>query len=911
MIEFKKVSKKYDRILFKDFNFKFEDKGFYLIKGNSGSGKSTILNMISGLDKDYEGDILFDNHSLKGFSNSKLARLRMDDIGFIFQSFNLFENDTVSNNILITLNTLDISKKEKDYKLYEILNRLGLIKLKDTLVSKLSGGEKQRVALARSLVKSPKVLLADEPTGALDFKNSKKIFKILKSISQDILVIVVTHDEYFSNLFGSNILYFNNQKIEYKNIVNEHNPKFVVLNFKNKYKRKYSLSLKFIFNRFKESFKSNKKMNAFIVSMCSISLFLFGLTLTINQEIGNLIINSFSSLCGENSLILESKSSSEVKDYYGASKDDLINIYKTYSDIDEIGCFYLNDFNNFFVESNACYFVNQFNSLIEIPKLNMNNFINYNYVKNVNSIKTFNKIEKYHEDSIILGIDNESMLQITSNLRIKNTYQALSDFLFSYNPYIVLRVENDYWTYDDELIIDLIGITQASSNTIYSSELFYNEYLLEDLMRFPSTLEIYKESEYPWDLKKLYYFKSENKVDLIKEISLSGVFNDLSFDSSFRSDDKVALMHNVSSGLKESDLKIINDNFNINSYYYSTDFGYINYGSIMAGFSKPTFISSSSAELEKIIDKDNKIEYEDYYYLNDSETILRGNYLISDKSKVTLSSNFSKEINGKYPENYKNIAISKGIANKFNFKIGDQIYLGTFTKLNKENNKINGEFNIASFRVSGITNESKNILYQDGYFSIALYRDLFNISPINLNISNITFFLDNKIDKSTIDTFNDLNQNYNLVAPLLEIENSLNESLKIISLVLSVFSVFSLISCMILLTITSYIKFIKSKKESAILILLGFNNYEIFRNSFYSNLFIGLISVVFALFSLIIGNVLISLIINKMIGGSNILLMNNYSVLLLISIIILLSFISSVFLIFKIRKIDINKELHH
>ena len=116
---------------------------------------------------------------------------------------------------------------------------------------------------------------------------------------------------------------------------------------------------------------------------------------------------------------------------------------------------------------------------------------------------------------------------------------------------------------------------------------------------------------------------------------------------------------------------------------------------------------------------------------------------------------------------------------------------------------------------------------------------------------------------------------------------------------------------MILLTITSYIKFIKSKKESAILILLGFNNYEIFRNSFYSNLFIGLISVVFALFSLIIGNVLISLIINKMIGGSKILLMNNYSVLLLISIIILLSFISSVFLIFKIRKIDINKELHH
>ncbi len=911
MIEFKNVSKKYDRILFKDFNFKFKDKGFYLIKGNSGSGKSTILNMISGLDRNYEGEILINNISLKSLSNSKLSKFRMDDIGFIFQSFNIFENDTVSNNILITLNTLDISKKEKDYKLYEILNRLGLTKLKDTLVSKLSGGEKQRVALARSLVKSPKILLADEPTGALDFKNSKKIFKILKSISQDILVIVVTHDEYFSNLFGSNILYFNNQKIEYKNIINEHNPKFMVLNFKNKYKRKYTLSLKFIFNRFKESFKSNKKMNAFIISMCSISLFLFGLTLTINQEIGNLIINSFSSLCGENSLILESKSSSEIKDYYGASKDDLINIYKTYDGIDEIGCFYLNDFNNFFVEENACYIENQFNSLVKIPKLNMNNFINYTYIRNVNSLKTFNKIENYSSNSIILGIDNESMIEITSNLRIKSTYQALSDFIFNYNPYIVLRVENDYWTYDDELIIDLIGITQASSNTIYSPKLFYNEYLLEDLMRFPSTLEIYKETEYPWDLKKLYYLKSENKVDLLKKISLSGLFNELSFDSSFRSDEKIALMHNVSSGLTESDLKIIEENFDINSYYYSTDYGYINYGSIMAGFSKPTFISSSSSELEKIIDKENKIEYEDYYYLNDNDNFLRGNYLISDKSKVTLSSNLSSEINGKYPQNYKNIAISKGIADKFNFKIGDEIYLGTFTKLTKEDNKINGDFNIISFRISGITNESKNVLYQDGYFSIALYRDLFNVSPINLNVSNITFFLNDKISEDTIKKFNEINSNYNLVAPLLEIENSLNESLNIISLVLSVFSVFSLISCIILLTITSYIKFIKSKKESAILILLGFNNYEIFRNSFYSNLFIGLISLIFAIFSLIIGNILISLIINKMIGGSAILIMNKFSILLLLSIIIFLSFISSVFLIFKIRKIDINKELHH
>ncbi len=912
MIEFKNVSKEFDRKLFDNFSFKFEEKGFYLIKGKSGSGKSTILNLIGGLDKNYEGEILIDNKNLKSFNEEKLRKYRMNDVGFLFQSFNLFENDTVSNNILITLNTLDISKKEKDYKLYEILQKLGLLNLKDTLVNKLSGGEKQRVALARSLIKSPKILLADEPTGALDFKNSKKIFKILKSISKDILVIIVTHDEYFASLFGSHILEFKDNKIECIYKENNHNPSFKVLNFKRNYKKNYSLSLKFIFNRFKESFISNKKMNSFIVSMCSLSLFLFGLTLTIKNEIGGLIINSFSSLCGENSLILESKlGNNEIEDYYGASKEDLINLYKTYDEIDEIGALYLNDFNNFFIEANDVFFENQFNSLVQIPKLNMNNFINYTYVENFKSLKTIGKIkDNVPKNSIVLGLDNESMKTVCTNLRIKETYASLNDFLYKYNPYLILKTQNDYWTYDDEILIELAGIMQSGSNTIYSSKLFYNEYLLEEKMRFPSSLEIYKEFEYPWYLKKLYYFKSKNKVELIKKIALNEIYNEFEFDSSFI-EDKVCLMHPIKKGLKENDINLIDKYFDINSFYYSTNFGYINFGSIMAGFSKPTFISSSLNELENIIDKKNNLEYEDYYYLNNGEKFLRGNYLINSNDKLTFSSDFTSQIDGKYPSNYKYVAISKGISNKFNLKKGNDIYLGTFSKLKENNNKFDGEFNILSFKISGIVDDDKFKIYQDGYFSISLYRDIFNISPYNLGISNITFFLDKKVDESLIKKFNNENIDYNLSSPLLEIEKTLDESLDVISIILSIFSLFSLISSIILLSITSYIKFIKSKKESAILVLLGFSNYEIFRNNFYSNLFLGLISVIFSIISLTIGNIFISIIINKMIGGESIMIVNPKSILILFLIIILMSFFSSLLLLFKIKKININKELHH
>ena len=178
----------------KKVNLSLPDTGLVFILGKSGSGKSTLLNMLGSLDDITSGDILVDGASLSKLSERELNVYRSDYISVIYQNFNLFESDTVYENVLVGARLLGESKKALQPKIEEIIKKVDLEEKTHILVKNLSGGQKQRVAIARALVKNSKVLLADEPTGNLDTKNTKIIFDILKDISKEKLVVVVSHD---------------------------------------------------------------------------------------------------------------------------------------------------------------------------------------------------------------------------------------------------------------------------------------------------------------------------------------------------------------------------------------------------------------------------------------------------------------------------------------------------------------------------------------------------------------------------------------------------------------------------------------------------------------------------------------------------------------------------------------------
>ncbi|WP_195989718.1 ABC transporter ATP-binding protein [Clostridium sp. D53t1_180928_C8] len=194
MLKIKNLSKSFqEKSVLKDLNANF-DKGLNFILGPSGSGKSTLLKIISGMDKDYEGLITYKGKDLKDFLEKDMNSYYFNSIGFIWQNFGLIEHLSVEDNVKMVLNLTKEDQEVINEKVNLMLKRLGIGKLAKENVSKLYGGQKQRIAIARVLVKEPEVIIADEPTEALDKGTSKVIMSVLKKISKERLVIIVTHD---------------------------------------------------------------------------------------------------------------------------------------------------------------------------------------------------------------------------------------------------------------------------------------------------------------------------------------------------------------------------------------------------------------------------------------------------------------------------------------------------------------------------------------------------------------------------------------------------------------------------------------------------------------------------------------------------------------------------------------------
>ncbi len=179
-----------------DINLSFKKGELVSIIGESGSGKSTLMNLIGGLDSQFEGDIIVDGMNLRGQPDKVLDKYRKNKVGFVFQSFNLIPHLSILDNVTIALTLSNVPEKVKVEKATALLARLGLEKMLKRKPNQLSGGQKQRVAIARALINDPDIILADEPTGALDSGTTAQILEILKEIADDgKLVIMVTHSE--------------------------------------------------------------------------------------------------------------------------------------------------------------------------------------------------------------------------------------------------------------------------------------------------------------------------------------------------------------------------------------------------------------------------------------------------------------------------------------------------------------------------------------------------------------------------------------------------------------------------------------------------------------------------------------------------------------------------------------------
>ena len=218
MLELKSICKRYvtqsfTQVALDSVSLSFRDNEFVAILGPSGSGKTTMLNVIGGLDHFDSGDLLIDGISTKDFHDRDWDAYRNNRIGFVFQSYNLIPHQTILENVELALTLTGVGHAERRQRAREALEKVGLGEHVNKRPSQLSGGQMQRVAIARALINDPEIVLADEPTGALDSTTSVQVMDLLKDVARDRLVIMVTHNPELAYQYATRIVNLADGKI--------------------------------------------------------------------------------------------------------------------------------------------------------------------------------------------------------------------------------------------------------------------------------------------------------------------------------------------------------------------------------------------------------------------------------------------------------------------------------------------------------------------------------------------------------------------------------------------------------------------------------------------------------------------------------------------------------------------------
>lgn len=436
MITLKNINKSYNNTkVLKNINLTLPDKGLICILGASGSGKSTLLNIIGKIEVPDKGEVYFYDKNIK---DVKSESYHTNYVSFIYQNYNLIDALSVKDN-------LNLITKNNEW----IINKLGLSKIKNTKTNKISGGEKQRTAIARSILSDSLVYLADEPTGAIDTANSIKIMQILKELSKEKLVLMITHNEDLAHAYADEIIYLKDGTI------NKRKPTKECHTYKEIFKNKRKLSFKDIFKISMGYLKEQKIRSILTILATTIGLtsltIVLGINNGLNEEIKSLekeALYSYPIIIPKEKIILNmslnnknSKTEIGVTSDYNLIKnkidDNLLNKVKTFNNT--YTSYYHEISNQKFFENSYISPSEEYFSLIKgkMPQSKNEILILLNSENSISeSLKDYLKLEKMTYDEILdktINVENKT-LKIVGIVNSNNGYfSALSGIIYSNN----------------------------------------------------------------------------------------------------------------------------------------------------------------------------------------------------------------------------------------------------------------------------------------------------------------------------------------------------------------------------------------------------------------------------------------------------------------------------------------------
>ena len=883
MLELKNICKTYNynkknpTEALKNVSIAFREKEFVSILGPSGCGKTTLLNIIAGLDNSSSGEVIIDGELANDFNGKKWDSYRANKIGFIFQNYNLINNETVLENVMLALSIKGIDKKTGKDK---ALNALKMVELSNYASKKacdLSGGERQRVAIARVMANYPEIILADEATGALDEATSYQILSILRKLSKKHLIINVTHNSYFANEFSDRIIKMDNGEIisDSNPYVNEGEYNKCLISKKTKLRFNDSLALTY------KNLLNNKK--SFILTMISsmISIICLFLVLCFTNSVNNYVSSTQKNLTSATSIELSSSSINYLKMIDELSFSDKVKIAKDSNvDVFEMS-----------KRINSIY--NNVNDLVNSNGALSNDYINYIKAMNVSSATgilydsgmdlTYSMYTKVKANNIESIKSIECIRKVYQNILGSTELKNISSMLCNYSTSFMELVDNNEFINSE---YDITGRLPQNKNELLL--------VLDSNGRATDLL-----------LGTLGFYSQEEFMDVFQAV----IKNDMNYKTSFTYDD--ILNHEF--------YWQNNDNIfieKINEYTNKID-------SLQPFFYKPLLSDLSKCLKLKIVGiarvKDGQLGAmrSGFYYTNElKKYIIEQN--INSKIVNFLNScddnnfpfiKYNSIYSGTIPINSLNVNV--GITYKFDYYYNNNEYKNNVGFLGGDiltslistvsNSIIGNDFiNLASIslrQLGGDESISRVVIFS---------KDTFERKRINeyLNYWNSRndILIDDKIISSDDRKNVEVNDTTSIVMSILY------DISRVINIVLFSFLTISLLISQIMIFIVTFTSVSNREKEIGILRSFGTRKKDISFLFILENLIIGFISGAIAS---IIGLVILLLITPKL-NEYNLLISNNLLIYYLFGVIILstiLSVISGLIPALKAMNISVNDAL--
>ena len=654
------------RTLFHDASLVLPEKGMVVLLGKSGTGKSTLLSMVAMLDTSYAGSLRVLGTDPQSLSEKERGDFRLRNIGMVRQENDTLDLEDALRNTLFPSYGSRVERKKALRRARDLLKAVGLDGKERQRANTLSGGERARLSLARALVNDPRILLADEPTGALDERAGEEMFALLSSVAKERLVLVVTHDERLARRHGQMILRLEEGGFQAEETESPSGETLLVADGQRGWRQ--ALPSPALLLHGMHVAREKRWRTLLFTTLMSLSLLLLGTSLFLSRELERTVGSSLAGLAGEREVVLMDKGEGPRLESATEGEIDSL-LYKLRGSADSWGVGYPVDFASFFPdELTASLPLGELKEHV-FQNLDVSSVDEYRWLEDFRSYSFHPSIPEVMEmEHVVLALPFPMMSSLCSALSIERSYRSLGHYIETEGMEIFLRMRNDSWAYHDEQVLVVRAVMETEGDPFFLHEdHFWNEWMYEFKMRLP--LKESPEEEEPWLLEKKPYLPlsgpEEEAIFMLRGQGLQEDFllvppnsetGDGGTDFGAR---RLYAFSREGGASYEGVLEAASRIEGIARHRFLSG-GYSSFPSSYAeGFLKPFFLAGTEEAADLIEDSASKVEgLEDPLLLSLPERSASGSYLLPAGKGIRISANL-EEVLGKKPTSVEEVALGE------------------------------------------------------------------------------------------------------------------------------------------------------------------------------------------------------------------------------------------------------------